>query len=262
MSFQNISVSVDGALATVTIERPAQLNALNHQTVSELECALDGLAAEDGVRCLLLTGGGEKAFVAGADIGELRDAAGDAEAAHDLASYGQEVFAKLESIGRPSVAMINGFALGGGLELALACTLRTASSTARLGLPEVSLGIIPGYGGTQRLSRIAGPAVAREWVLTGDMFSAEEAHRVGVVNRVFEPDQLLEGTLKMVKSISSRGPIAVQLGMDAIARGQDMSLCEGQAMEADMFGKASTTEDMREGMTAFLEKRPPEFTGR
>ncbi|MDP6538616.1 MAG: enoyl-CoA hydratase-related protein [Planctomycetota bacterium] len=262
MSFENISVSVEGALATVTIERPAQLNALNHQTVSELSRALDDVAGEDGVRCVLLTGAGEKAFVAGADIGELRAAAGDADAARELASYGQEVFAKLETIGKPSVAMINGFALGGGLELALACTLRTASTTARVGLPEVSLGIIPGYGGTQRLSRIAGPGVAREWVLTGDMYGAAEAHRVGVVNRVFEPDELLDGTLKMIRSISSRGPIAVRLGMEAISRGQDLSLDAGQALEAEMFGKASTTEDMREGMTAFLEKRPPEFTGR
>ena len=262
MSFENITVKVEGPLATLTIKRPEQLNALNRQTVGEFECALDGLAAEDSVRCVLVTGSGEKAFVAGADIGELREAAGDSAAARELASYGQEVFAKLEGLGCPSVAMINGFALGGGLELALACTLRTASSTARLGLPEVSLGIIPGYGGTQRLARIAGPAVAREWVLTGDMFSAEEAHRVGVVNRVFAPEQLLEGTLKMIDTISSRGPIALQLGMQAIHRGQDMSLAEGQEMESDMFGKASTTEDMREGMTAFLEKRRPEFKGR
>src|SRR6185295_3897670 len=149
-----------------------------------------------------------------------------------------------------------------GCELALACTLRTASTAAKLGLPEVSLGIIPGYGGTQRLARIAGPGVAREWVLSGDMFSAEEAHRVGVVNRLFAPEELRDGTLRLVQTILSRGPVAVRLALETIRRGQNMTQQEGEIIESDMFGLASTTADMREGMTAFLEKRKPAFTGR
>jgi enoyl-CoA hydratase len=157
--------------------------------------------------------------------------------------------------------MINGFALGGGCELALACTLRTASKTAKIGLPEVSLGIIPGYGGTQRLARIAGPGVAREWVLTGDMVTAEEAHRVGVVNRLFEAAELKDGTLKMMKTILSRGPIAVRLAMETIRRGQNMSQQEGEIIETDMFGLAAATADMKEGMQAFLEKRKANFKG-
>jgi enoyl-CoA hydratase len=168
----------------------------------------------------------------------------------------------IQNLGKPVVAAINGFCLGGGLELALACTLRTASKTARLGLPEVSLGIIPGYGGTQRLARIAGPGIAREWILTGDHFSAEEAHRVGVVNRVFEPAELLTGTEALVKTILSRGPVAVRYALEAIARGLETSLVNGQRIEADLFGILATTADTKEGLNAFLEKRAAKFTGR
>ena len=260
MSYENILCEVDGAIGRITFNRPKVMNALNHQTLSELAHALDALRDDEAVRCVVLTGSGEKAFVAGADINEL--AKMKALQAKDVAFFGQQVFARLETLGKPSVAMINGFALGGGLELALACTLRTASTNARVGLPEVSLGIIPGYGGSQRLARIASPGVAREWVLTGDMFGAEEAHRIGVVNRVFAPEELEEGTMKMVHTILSRGPIAVRLGMEAIRRGLNMSQQEGEIIESDMFGLASTTEDMREGMTAFLEKRKPDFQGK
>jgi enoyl-CoA hydratase len=165
-------------------------------------------------------------------------------------------------MGKPTIAMVNGFALGGGCELALACTLRTASTKANFGLPEVSLGIIPGYGGTQRLARIAGPGVAREWVLSGDMFSSAEAHRVGVVNRLFEPEELSEGTMKLANTLASRAPVALRLGMEAINRGINMSQKDGEIMECDMFGLASTTLDMKEGMAAFLEKRKAKFTGK
>ncbi len=260
MTYQNILLEKEGGVARVTVNRPDKLNALNHQTLSELESAFDDVAADSSVRAVVVTGAGDKAFVAGADINEL--ATMKAMGAKDVAFFGQQVFARLERMGKPTVAMINGFALGGGLELALACTLRTASTNARVGLPEVSLGIIPGYGGTQRLARIAGPGVAREWVLTGDMFGAEEAHRVGVVNRLFEPDALEEGTMKMIKSLLSRGPVAQRLGMEAINRGMNMSQADGEIMESDMFGLASTTADMREGMTAFLEKRKPAFQGK
>ena len=257
MGYENILFELDGPVARVTINRPEVLNALNNQTITELESAFDAVKADDSVRVLILTGAGEKAFVAGADINEL--ARMKALEAKDLAAYGQSVFSRLETLGKPSIAQVNGFALGGGCELALACSLRTASSGARLGLPEVSLGIIPGYGGTQRLARIAGPGVAREWVLTGDIITAEEAHRVGVINRLFAPEELAEGTTKLAQTICSRAPIAVRLGMEAIRRGLNMSQQEGEVIECDMFGLASTTEDMREGMAAFLEKRKAEF---
>jgi len=260
MSYENILCEVEGSIGRVTVNRPKVLNALNHQTLSELAHAFDELGSNDDVRCLIVTGTGDKAFVAGADINEL--AKMRAMEAKDVAFFGQQVFARLEKIGKPSIAMINGFALGGGLELALACTLRTGSTAAKVGLPEVSLGIIPGYGGTQRLARIAGPGVAREWILTGDMISAEEAHRVGVINRLFAPEELEEGTQKLAKKILSRGPVAVRLGMEAINRGMNMSQQDGEVIESDMFGLASTTEDMREGMAAFLEKRKAQFVGR
>jgi enoyl-CoA hydratase len=260
MNYENILCETDGALGRITFNRPKVMNALNNQTLTELAHALDTLRDNADVRAIVLTGSGDKAFVAGADINEL--AKMKAMQAKDVAYFGQQVFARLENMGKPTIAMVNGFALGGGLELALACTLRTASTNARVGLPEVSLGIIPGYGGSQRLARIASPGVAREWILTADMFTAEEAHRVGVINRVFAPEELEEGTMKMVKKILSRGPVAVRLGMEAINRGLNMSQQEGEIIETDMFGLASTTDDMREGMTAFLEKRKPEFTGK
>jgi enoyl-CoA hydratase len=235
------------------------MNALNDATLKEMACAFDALRDDDSVRAVVITGAGDKAFVAGADINEL--AKMNPLGAKDLAFFGQSVVGRLEKMGKPTVAMINGFALGGGLELALACTLRTASTTARVGLPEVSLGIIPGYGGTQRLLRIAGPGVAREWVLTGDMYSAEEAHRVGVVNRLFAPEELYDGTMKLVHTMLSRGPVALRLAIEAISRGQNMSQPDGEIMECDMFGLAATTADMKEGMAAFLEKRKADFKG-
>jgi enoyl-CoA hydratase len=260
VSYENILLEKTDGIARVTVNRPKVLNALNHQTLTELGHAFDDVKDDADVAVLILTGSGEKAFVAGADINEL--AKMEALEAKDVAFFGQQVLARLERLGKPSIAMVNGFALGGGCELALACTLRTASNTARFGLPEVSLGIIPGYGGTQRLARIAGPAVAREWVLTGDMFSAEQPHAVGVVNRLFAPDELEAGTLKLAKTIASRAPIALRLGMEAVARGINMSQQEGEMMECDMFGLASTTQDMKEGMAAFLEKRKPNFQGK
>ena len=260
MSYENVRLEKKGAIARVTIDRPKVMNALNRQTLGELSHAFDDVRDDAAVRVLVVTGAGDKAFVAGADINEL--ARMKALEAKELAFYGQQVFARLERLGKPSIAMINGFALGGGCELALACTLRTASENAKLGLPEVSLGIVPGYGGTQRLARIAGPGVAREWVLTGEMFGAQEACRVGVVNRVFPPGELEAGTLRLAETLASRAPIALRLGMEAILRGQDVPQAEGEIMESDMFGLASTTEDMRGGMAAFLEKRKADFRGK
>jgi enoyl-CoA hydratase len=259
MSYENIRLEIEGGVGTVTIARPKVMNALNGATLGELAHAFDTCRDDDSVRAVVVTGEGEKAFVAGADINEL--AKMNPLGAKDLAFYGQQVFARLETMGKPTIAMVNGFALGGGLELALACTLRTASTNARVGLPEVGLGIIPGYGGTQRLARIAGPGVAREWILTGEVYGAEEAHRVGVVNRLFAPEELAEGTRKLVGTILSKGPVAVRFAIEAIRRGGDVPQAEGEVMECDMFGLAASTADMKEGMAAFLEKRKPEFQG-
>ena len=260
MDFKNLLFEVAGGVATLTIHRPDKLNALNAATLTEMEQAFEHCRVSAEVRALVVTGSGEKAFVAGADIKEL--ATMTPLTAKDLAYRGQRILARLEDMGKPSVAMINGFALGGGLELALACTLRTAANTARLGLPEVSLGIIPGYGGTQRLSRVAGPGVAREWILTGEPFSAEEAWRVGVVNRVFPAAELRAGTMKLVETILSRGPVAVRFALEAIHRGTNMHQREGEKLECDLFGLAAATDDMKEGMGAFLEKRKPAFHGK
>lgn len=260
MSYENLLLDIQDGVAHLTINREAKLNALNAQTLTDLADAFDHCRENESVRVLVITGAGDKAFVAGADIKELSTMT--PLSAKELAYRGQQVFARVEHMGKPTIAMINGFALGGGLELALACNLRTASTKAKLGLPEVSLGIIPGYGGTQRLSRVAGPGVAREWILTGDMFSAEEGHRVGIVNRLFAPDELREGTMKMVETILSRGPVALRFAIEAISRGSNMPQREGEILECDLFGLAASTSDMKEGMAAFLEKRKPEFQGR
>ncbi|HKE01406.1 MAG TPA: enoyl-CoA hydratase-related protein [Planctomycetota bacterium] len=263
MAYEFLKIAADGGIARVTIDRP-KANALNDQVVAELGRAFAELRDRDDVRAVVLTGAGDKFFVAGADIGGLARFANDRDglAARANSRLGQQTLDALENLGKPSIAAINGFCLGGGLELALACTLRTASKTAKLGLPEVSLGIIPGYGGTQRLARVAGPAIAREWILTGDHYSADEAHRVGVVNRVFDPAELLNGTEAMAKTILSRGPIAVRFAMEAIARGLETNLTDGQRLECDLFGILATTGDTREGMAAFLEKRAARFQGK
>ncbi|MFN0207170.1 MAG: enoyl-CoA hydratase/isomerase family protein [Planctomycetota bacterium] len=261
MSFEFLKVNIAEAIARVTIDRP-KANALNRQVVLEINRCFTELRDNDAVRAVIFTGAGEKFFVAGADIGGLAAFANNADAlgARADSRLGQDTLNIIENLGKPTVAAINGFCLGGGLELALAFTLRTASKTAKLGLPEVSLGIIPGYGGTQRLARIAGAGVAREWILTGDHVSADEAHRVGVVNKLFEPADLLNGTEQIVKSILAKGPIAVRYAMEAISRGLETNLADGQRLESDLFGILATTKDTKEGLNAFLEKRAAKFT--
>jgi len=260
MSYENILYDKKEGVATITFNRPKVLNALNRKTVEELESALTDARDDAEVRVLILTGAGEKAFVAGADIAEL--AQQTPVGGKDFSLYGQSVFHLLETIGKPSICAINGFALGGGCELALSCAIRIASKTARLGQPEVKLGILPGYGGSQRLTRLCGKGMAHELCLTGEMISAEEALRIGLVNHVYESVELLPAAEAMAKKIIANAPLAVKFTMEAIERGIEMPLEEGLFLEATMFGVACATEDMREGTRAFLEKRPAAFRGK
>ena len=253
----NATVERDGHVAVLTVDRPDKLNALDSATIAELLEHTEALARDDAVGAIVLTGAGEKAFVAGADIRGLAQQ-GVLDGAEN-ARTGQRLTLAFERAPKPVIAAINGFALGGGLELALACDLRFASTNARLGLPEVSLGIIPGYGGTQRLPRLVGMGKALELILTGDHVTAEDAHRIGLVNGVCEPGELLDHCKKVAGRIVSRGPTAVALAKQAARRGAHLPLDEGLDLEADLFGMISSTDEMKEGLTAFLEKRKPSW---
>src|SRR5499433_314408 len=260
MAFENLLYEKRDGIAFVTFNRPKVLNALNRRTVEELQSALLDLRDDAGVRVIILTGTGEKAFVAGADIGEL--AQQTPVGGKDFSLFSQSVFHLLETLGKPSICAINGFALGGGCELALCCSIRLASKTAKLGQPEVKLGILPGYGGSQRLARLCGKGMAHELCLTGEMIGAEEALRIGLVNHIYEPAELSPAAQAMAKKIIANAPIAVQYTMEAIDRGMEMPQEEGLFLEASLFGLACATDDMREGTKAFLEKRAAEFKGR
>jgi enoyl-CoA hydratase len=260
MGFENLIYEKRDGIGFITFNRPKVLNALNRRTVEELRDALTDARDDSTVRVLVLTGTGEKSFVAGADIGEL--AQRTAVDGKDFSLFGQGVFHLLETMGKPSICAINGFALGGGCELALACSIRIASKTAKLGQPEVKLGIIPGYGGSQRLARLCGKGVAHELCLTGEMITADEAQRIGLVNRVYEPTELLPAAEAMAKKIIANAPLAVKYTMEAIERGVEMPQEEGFFLEATLFGLSCATEDMREGTKAFLEKRPAQFNGK
>ena len=260
MAYENILYEKKGGIAYITVNRPKVLNALNRKTVEELDHALLDARDDAGVRVLILTGAGEKSFVAGADISEL--ARETPVKGKEFSLYGQSVFHLLETMGKPSICAINGFALGGGCELALACSIRIASRTAKLGQPEVKLGILPGYGGTQRLPRLCGKGVAHELCLTGEMITAEEALRIGLVNHVHEPAELLPAAEAMARKIIANAPLAVQYAMEAIERGVETPQEEGLFLEATLFGLSCSTEDMREGTKAFLEKRPAQFKGK
>jgi enoyl-CoA hydratase len=260
MAYENLLYEKRDRIGFITFNRPKVLNALNRQTMEELNQILIAAREDDEVRVLLLTGAGEKSFVAGADISEL--AVQTPVSGRDTALFGQSVLHRLETLGKPSIAAINGFALGGGCEVALACSMRLASKTAKLGQPEVKLGILTGYGGSQRLSRLCGKGVAHELCLTGEMISAEEALRIGLVNHVYEPAELLPAAEALAKKIIANAPLAVRFTMEAIERGVEMPQQEGQFLEATLFGICASTEDMREGTRAFLEKRPAQFHGK
>src|SRR6201988_3003484 len=260
MAYENILFEKKDGIAYITFNRPKLLNALNRKTVEELHNTLVDARDDATVRVLILTGAGEKSFVAGADIGEL--AQRTPVDGKDFSLFGQGVFHLLETIGKPSICAINGFALGGGCELALSCTIRIASKNAKLGQPEVKLGIIPGYGGSQRLARLCGKGVAHELCLTGEMITAEEAQRIGLVNHIYEPADLLPAAETLAKKIIEKAPLAVKYCMEAIERGVEMPQEEGLFLEATLFGLCCATEDMREGTKAFLEKRQAVFKGK
>ena len=260
MAYENLLYEKRDGIAFITLNRPKVLNALNRQTVEELHKVLLDARDDASVRVLILSGAGEKAFVAGADINEL--AQQTPVNGKEFSLYGQGVFHLLETIGKPSICAINGFALGGGCELALSCSIRLASKSAKLGQPEVKLGIIPGYGGSQRLARLCGKGVAHELCLTGEMITAEEAQRIGLVNHVYEAAELLPAAESMAKKIIEKAPLAVKYCMEVIERGVEMRQEEGLFLEATLFGLCCATEDMREGTKAFLEKRAAKFQGK
>ena len=260
MSYKTLLLEITGGVALITINRPDKLNALNDQVVDELAHAAERIASEDAIQGAVLTGAGTKAFVAGADIADLaKQGPFDGKA---RALRGQAMLRRLETCGKPVIAAVNGYALGGGCELAMACHLRIASEQAKFGQPEVKLGIAPGYGGTQRLPRIVGKGNALYLILTAEMIDAQEAYRIGLVNKVVPAGELLATTEKIVRGILAMGPLAVRLALEAVDQGLEMTLDEGLLLEANHFGLLAATRDMKEGLAAFLEKRAPRFEGR
>jgi enoyl-CoA hydratase len=263
MPYETLQLTIEANVATITLNRPKVLNALNAAMLLELDEAFTTLAEDNTVRAILLTGAGGKAFAAGADIAELAQVDGDA--GEQLARRGQRVFRRIETLGKPVIACINGFALGGGCELAMACTLRLASDTARLGQPEIKLGILPGYGGSQRLPRLVGQGAALKMILTGQMIDAAEALRIGLVDEVVPGDpetNLMPRARELATLLAAMPPLAVAASIEAVQRGADLPLDEALALEASIFGRLCKTEDKREGTTAFLEKRTPTWLGR
>lgn len=259
MQFNNVLYVADGAVATVTINRPKALNALNQETLEEMLQCFRELAQNQAVRVVIVTGGGDKAFVAGADIAFMEKLS--PLAARCFAMLGQQVLSTIENLPQPVIAAVNGFALGGGCELALACDIRMASENARFGQPEVNLGVLPGFAGTQRLPRLIGRGRANELLFTGDIIDAQEAARIGLVNRVEPQAQLLASCREMAERIASRGPVAVRLCKEAVNNGVEMDLTRACQYEVDQFALCFTSDEQKEGMRAFLEKRPAKFQG-
>jgi enoyl-CoA hydratase len=259
MAYETLLCEKRNAIAYVTVNRPQKLNALNRKVLEELFDSFQALQKDEEVRVVILIGSGDKAFVAGADINEL--ALQTSVQGKETSQRGQQVFNLIENLGKPVIAAINGYALGGGCELAMACTLRIAADTARLGQPEVKLGLIPGYGGSQRLPHLVGKCRALEMILTGEPVTAMEAHRLGLVNQVVPAAELLPAAEKLAEKIIANAPLAVKFVLEAVNHGMEMSSAEGQFLEATLFGLCCTTADMKEGTRAFLEKRPAKFTG-
>jgi enoyl-CoA hydratase len=256
----NVRLEKKDRVAYATLNRPEVLNALNAQTMSDLEAAVEDVAADGAIGVLILTGAGEKAFAAGADISELVKQ--DTLSGLAMGERGQRILRRLETLGKPSIAAVNGFALGGGCEIAMACTIRIASEKAKFGQPEVNLGIIPGYAGTQRLARLVGKGVALDLVLTGRIIDAAEALRIGLVTRVVPPAELQAAAQGIAQTLLEKGPLALRAGMDVIDRGYDMDFDDACALEATSFAVLCASEDMKEGLAAFLEKRKPRFKGK
>lgn len=259
MTFEHLHIDRDGPIAVLTINRPKALNAMNHAVLDELTRAARELDADEGVLVVIVTGAGEKAFVAGADISEMAGFGPQQAEAH--ARRGQAAMAAFERMKKPVIAAVNGYALGGGLELALACDIRIASENAQVGLPEVSLGTIPGFGGTQRLSRLVGAGLAKELIFTGRRVKSDEALRIGLVNKVVPLADLLETAKQMARNIAANGPYAVRLAKDIIDRGIETDLQTGLGLEEKAFGLTFATHDQKEGMKAFVEKRKPSWKG-
>src|SRR5213593_82602 len=260
LTLENVLYEKKDAIAYVTLNRPKVLNALNQQTWEDLQAAFEDARDDTAVRGVILTGAGDKAFIAGADISELAHAT--AVEAQNSSSYGQLVLNLIENLGKPVVAAVNGFALGGGCETAMACAIRVASENAKFGQPEVKLGLIPGGGGTQRLPRLVGKGRALQLILSGEMISAQEAFRIGLVNEVVPAADLITRAEAILKQIFSNAPLAVTYSLEAVNNGLETSQAEGLALEASFFGLCSGTEDKKEGTAAFLEKRPAKFQGR
>lgn len=256
MEYKNLSVSIQEGIAIVKLNRPERLNALNTETILEIEGAIEILAKDETAKVIIITGEG-KAFVAGADIAEMRDMT--PWQAREFAKTGQRVLAKIENLEKPVIAAINGFALGGGCELALACDIRIASEDSKIGQPEVGLGLIPGFAGTQRLSRLCGVSVAKELIFSGDMIDAQESLRIGLVNKVVPQDKLMEEAMGLAKKIVSKGPLAIKLAKTVINRGIDTNFQTGSSYETEAFGFLFSTPEPKEGMGAFLEKRSPKW---
>lgn len=258
MNYQNLLIEIKNKIAVVKINQPDKLNALNAITMNELKNVFTGLDKDESVYVVILTGSGEKAFVAGADISELNKL--DTISGKEFSEKGQEVFGIIENLSKPVIAAVNGFALGGGCEIALACHIRLASVNAKFGQPEVNLGIIPGYGGTQRLTRLINSGRAVEYILTGDMINADEAYRLGLVNHVYPQDELMDKAFELAMKIIAKGQTSVRLAIKAVNIVDEVSCKEGQNFEASLFAICCGTEDFKEGTSAFLEKRKPEFT--
>jgi enoyl-CoA hydratase len=260
MPYENLIVAKEEGIATVSVNRPRALNALNSTTLRELAAAFDELERDRDVKVVIITGAGEKAFVAGADISEMADYS--PLEAEGFAALGQRVMFKIERLPKPVIAALHGFALGGGCELAMACDIRVASDKLKIGQPEVKLGVLPGFGGTQRLARLVGPSKAKEIIFSGDVYDAAEALRIGLVDRVVPFEKLMEEAKKLAKTIASRGEVAVRLSKDAINAGMDVDIGSGCMLERKAFGMCFASQDRAEGMKAFLEKREPKFTGK